>query len=93
MSSLYIHNSFERRLNYSARHVPRVAKIFPIKRMNAHQYEKVIKELLEKIEMLESRVVETGMDKIKIVTSHQKLWEENNFLKNEMKSTEKKIMI
>ena len=90
MSSISKNNSFERRRNYSARHVPKISKYISIKRMNAHQYEKVIKELLEKIEMLESRIIETGMDKIKIVTSHQKLSEENNILKKEVKSSEKR---
>ena len=37
--------------------------------------------------MLESRLVETGMDKIKIVTSHQKLTVENSYLKREVKYT------
>ena len=87
MSSLVKKSSFERRRNYSAN---RTSKNFEMKKMTSHQYEKVIKELLEKIEMLESRLVETGMDKIKIVTSHQKLREENNFLKREVKSTERR---
>ena len=39
--------------------------------------------------MLESRIVETGLDKIKIVTSHQKLTAENDYLRNEVKSAEK----
>ena len=90
MSSLVRKTSFEKRRFYSERISSRSSKIFEMKRMNAHQYEKVIKELLEKIEMLESRLVETGMDKIKIVTSHQKLKEENNILKREVKSTEKR---
>ena len=90
MSSLYKHNSFERRRNYSARNVPSSSKFVQIKRMNAQQYEKIIKELLEKIEMLESRLVEIGMDKIKIVTSHQKLKDENSILKREVKSSEKR---
>ena len=87
MSSLVKKSSFERRRNYSAN---RTSKNFEKKKMTSHQYEKLIKELLEKIEMLESRLVETGMDKIKIVTSHQKLREENNFLKREVKSTERR---
>ena len=87
MSSLVKKSSFERRRNYSAN---RTSKNFEMKKMTSHQYEKLIKELLEKIEMLESRLVETGMDKIKIVTSHQKLREENNFLKREVKSTERR---
>ena len=87
MSSLVKKSSFERRRNYSAN---RTSKNFEMKKMTSHQYEKIIKELLEKIEMLESRLVETGMDKIKIVTSHQKLREENNFLKREVKSTERR---
>jgi hypothetical protein len=58
--------------------------------MNAQQYEKIIKELLEKIEMLESKLVETGMDKIKIVTSHQKLTAENSTPKREVKSSGKR---
>ncbi len=90
MSSLSRKGSFDRRRYYSARHVPSPSKFVQFKRMNAHQYEKVIKELLEKIEMLESRLVETGMDKIKIVTSHQKLTVENSYLKREVKSSEKR---
>ena len=89
MSSIKRKNSFDRRRNYSARNVPPSSKFVQIKRMNAHEYEKTIKELLEKIEMLESRLVETGMDKIKIVTSHLKLTEENKYLKREVKSSEK----
>ena len=82
-------NSFERRRYYSARKVPSPLKFIPIKRMDAQEYEKTIQELLEKIEMLESRIVETGLDKIKIVTSHQKLTAENDYLRNEVKSAEK----
>ena len=89
MSSLRKKSSFDRRRNYSVTKVPPESNLYQLKRMTAHQYEKTIKELLEKIEMLESRLVETGMDKIKIVTSHQKLRDENNFLKTEVKSSEK----
>ena len=89
MSSIKRKNSFDRRRNYSERNVPPSSKFVQIKRMNAQEYEKTIKELLEKIEMLESRLVETGMDKIKIVTSHRKLTEENKYLKREVKSSEK----
>ena len=90
MTTLYRQSSYDKRRNYSERNVPDSSKFVPIKRMNAHQYEKVIKELLEKIEMLESKLVETGMDKIKIVTSHQKLKAENTILKREVKSSEKR---
>jgi hypothetical protein len=89
MSSIKKASSFDRRRNYSKTKVPLSSKSTRMERMTAHQYEKTIKELLEKIEMLESRLVETGMDKIKIVTSHQKLIEENNILKREVKSSEK----
>ena len=89
MSSIRRKSSFDRRRNYSAKKVPFSSKSIQVERMTAHQYEKVIKELLEKIEILESRLVETGRDKIKIVTSHQKLKEENNILKKEVKSNEK----
>ena len=90
MSTLSRKGSFDRRRYYSARNVPPSSKFVQIKRMNAQQYEKIIKELLEKIEMLESRLLETGMDKIKIVTSHQKLKAENSYLKKEVKSTERR---
>ena len=90
MYSLYRINTFDRRRNYSEKKVPSSSKYVPIKRMKAQEYEKTIQELLEKIEMLESRLVETGMDKIKIVTSHQKLSTENNYLKSEVESREKK---
>ena len=87
-------SSFERRRYYSYRKVPQTAKHnkseSTMKRFTAHEYEKVIQELLEKIEYLESRVVETGMDKIKIVTSHKKLSLENNYLINEIKSRDQK---
>jgi chromosome segregation ATPase len=90
MYSLYRINTFERRRNYSEKKVPSSSKYVPIKRMKAQEYEKTIQELLEKIEMLESKLVETGMDKINIVTSHQKLTAENSILKREVKSSEKR---
>ena len=87
-------SSFERRRYYSYRKVPQTAKHnkspSTMKRFTAHEYEKVIQELLEKIEYLESRVVETGMDKIKIVTSHKKLSLENDYLINEIKSRDQR---
>lgn len=85
-------SSFERRRYYSYRKVPQTTKHnkTSIKRFTAEEYEKKIQELLEKIDYLESRLVETGMDKIKIVTSHKKLSLENNYLKKEVKTNQKK---
>ena len=84
-------SSFERRRYYSYRKVPQTTKHSnSIKRFTAQEYEKVIQELLEKIDFLESRLVETGMDKIKIVTSHKKLSMENNLLINQIKTKERK---
>ena len=85
-------SSFERRRYYSFRKVPPQTSKHnqsTLKKFSAEEYEKVIQELLEKIDYLESRLVETGMDKIKIVTSHKKLTLENNYLINEIKSKEK----
>ena len=84
--------SFERRRYYSLQKMPKTSKNTKktMKKFEAEEYEKVIQELLEKIDYLESHLIETGMDKIKIVTSHRKLSLENNYLINEIKSKEKK---
>ena len=83
---------FERRRYYSYRQVPQTSKHMnnSINRFTSHEYEKVIQELLEKISHLESRLVETGMDKIKIIKSHKKLSIENDYLIKEVKNREKK---
>ena len=84
-------SSLERRRYYSFRKVPQTTKNNnSTNRFTSHEYEKVIQELLEKIEYLESCLVETGMDKIKIVTSHKKLSLENNLLINQVKNKERK---
>ena len=83
---------FERRRYYSYRQVPQTSKHMnnSINRFTSHEYEKVIQELLEKISHLESSIVETGMDKIKIIKSHKKLSIENDYLIKEVKNREKK---
>ena len=84
--------SFERRRYYSFLKMPQTSKNAKpkIKKFEAEEYEKVIQELLEKIDYLESHLIETGMDKIKIVTSHKKLSLENNYLIKEIKKKDKK---
>ena len=84
-------SSLERRRYYSYRKVPQTPKhTTTMKKFTAQEYEKVIQELLEKIDFLESRLIETGMDKIKIVSSHKKLSLENDYLINEIKNKQKK---
>ena len=52
-------------------------------RLQAHTYEKVIQDLLEKISVLENKLRDLGKEKIKIVTSFKHLEDENSFLKSE----------
>ena len=90
-SKLALKSSFERRRYYSFRKVPQTAKHKSLtKKFTSTEYEKVIQELLEKIDYLESKLIETGMDKIKIVTSHRKINMENDYLIKEVKSKQKK---
>ncbi len=58
-------------------------------RMNAHEYEKTIQKLLEKIDILENKLKSAGIDRIKIVTGFKQLEQENNFLKTENEKMEK----
>ena len=52
-------------------------------RMNAHEYERTIQKLLEKIDILENKLKSAGIDRIKIVTGFKQIEQENNFLKTE----------
>lgn len=55
-----------------------------IRRMDAHEYEKKIQELLEKIDILESRIRLTGEQKFKAVEQCKELQEENDDVKNQI---------
>ena len=84
-------SSFERRRYYSHRKVPQTPNPNKTKRrFTIHEYEKVIQQLLEKIDYLESHLAEIGMDKIKILTSHKKISLDNNYLIKQIKSKERK---
>ena len=79
--------NYTRRRYYSSTKVPR--KKEPIKRMDAHEYEKIIHKLMEKIDTLEEILKSSGLDKIRIVTSHKLISSENDALKEELKLNEK----
>ena len=83
-----IPGNYSRRRYYSSTKVP--YKKEPIKRMDAQEYEKIIQKLMEKIDTLEERMKSSGLDKIRIVTSHKLLSSENDALKEELKTNEKK---
>ena len=56
----------------------------PIKRMDAHQYEKTIQDLLEKIDILEARLKLMGEQKIKVVSKLKSFEDENEMLKDQI---------
>lgn len=56
----------------------------PIKRMDAHQYEKTIQDLLEKIDILEARLKLMGEQKFKIVSKLKSFEDENEMLKDQI---------
>ena len=90
-SNIKMKSSFERRRYYSYRKVPQTPNPNTAKkRFTIHEYEKVIQELLEKIDYLESHLAEMGMDKIKILSSNRKINSDNNYLIEQIKLKERK---
>ena len=84
-------SSFERRRYYSYRKVPQTPNPNKEKRrFTIHEYEKVIQQLLEKIDYLESHLAEMGMDKIKILSSNRKINSDNNYLIEQIKLKERR---
>ena len=59
------------------------------KRFEAHQYEKLISDLLEKIDVLESKLKLMGKEKIRLVTSFKELDKEIIYLKSELDKKDK----
>ena len=57
---------------------------FGIKRMDAHEYERKIQELLEKIDILESRLKTMGEQKYKLVSKLKNTEDENETLKEQI---------
>ena len=67
-----------------------------VSRMKAHEYESKIQELLEKIEVLESRLRLAGEQKVKVVTQLKNFEDENELLKDQISrqnNTNKKLNI
>ena len=67
-----------------------------VSRMKAHEYENKIQELLEKIEVLESRLRLAGEQKVKVVTQLKNFEDENELLKDQISRqnvTNKKLNI
>ena len=67
-----------------------------VPRMKAHEYENKIQELLEKIEILDSRLRSTGEQKVKVVTQLKNFEDENELLKDQIQrqnDTNKKLNI
>ena len=67
-----------------------------VSRMKAHEYESKIQELLEKIEVLESRLRLAGEQKVKVVTQLKNFEDENELLKDQISRqnvTNKKLNI
>lgn len=54
-----------------------------LNRLSAHQYEKTIQNLIEKIDILESKLKSSNQAKFNIVTLHKQMEEENNCLQFE----------
>ena len=57
---------------------------YGIKRMDAHEYEKKIQELLEKIDILETRLKQMGEQKYKLVSKLKNTEDENDILKDQI---------
>ena len=55
-----------------------------VPRMKAHEYENKIQELLEKIDILESRLRMTSEQKVKVVTQLKNFEDENEMLKQQI---------
>ena len=62
-------------------------------RMDYHNYEKTIQNLLEKIDVLENKLKSKGKDKIKLIYAYKNLDNESNFYKKENEQLNKNIEI
>ena len=62
-------------------------------RMDYHNYEKTIQNLLEKIDVLENKLKTKGKDKIKLIYAYKNLDNESNFYKKENEQLNKNIEI
>ena len=83
-------SSLERRRYYSYRKVPQTPNPTRVqKRFTSQEYEKVIQELLEKIDYLESHIFEIGVEKIKMVNSHKRISSDKNSLIKKIKTKER----
>ena len=66
-----------------------MSKAHQSKRFDSHLYEKKIQDLLEKIDILESKLKLCGKDKIRFVQAFSDLEKENTFLKSEIEKRDK----
>ena len=62
-------------------------------RMDYHNYEKTIQNLLEKIDVLENKLKTKGKDKIELIYAYKNLDNESNFYKKENEQLNKNIEI
>ena len=76
--------NYTKRRSYSFYNVPKVNNNDKVKRVSAHEYEKIIRKLLEKIDVLEEKLKVNGLNRIKLVSHHKEISTENFLLKSEM---------